>query len=105
MSEMRQQIHSATGWDKFGTYGPRSFMDIDVTNCTTLANAVNPYCSFTADWTKKINPQIKAGKGYTLEFWWKAVEGTVIPIDNAHYEKDPNAMRRMVFFSKMSVCT
>lgn len=91
----------ATHWESTKTFGPKPFMDIDVSDCDKLSQVVNPYCSFHADWTKKINPEITAGGGYTIEFWWKAKAGTVIPVDNADYQR-PEAMRRMVFFSKVS---
>jgi len=79
-------------------------MDIDVSNCETLAKVVNPYCSFSTplDWTKRINPQIQANGGYTVEFWWKALEGTHIPVDNTDWANTPSAMRRMVLYSKVS---
>ena len=91
----------ATAWKILGTYGPKPFMDSDISDCDKLEKIVNPFCSFSADWTRKINPEITAGGGYTIEFWWKAVEGTVIPVDNTDYQR-PEAMRRMVFFSRVS---
>ena len=92
----------ATGWTNVGWFGPRPFMDIDVTNCDTLAKVIDPYCSFPGGWTKQINLEIKANGGYTIEFWWKALEDTVIPVDDADWQAKPEAMRRLVFFSKVS---
>lgn len=52
--------------------------NLKVWDCDVLQVAVNPSCSFAvnADWTKKINADIRASGGYTLSFWWKAMEGT-----------------------------
>ena len=56
----------ATGWNKESTFGPQKFMDIDVTNCDTLAKVIDPFCSFPGGWTKKINLDIKANRGVIL---------------------------------------
>jgi len=93
----------ATGWEDIGSlFGWRSYMDIDVKNCDVLAKVVHLPCAFDGGWTKQINSEIKAGGGYTIEFWWKAVAGTKIPLDFADYETNADSMRRMVFFSKLS---
>ena len=52
--------------------------NLKVWDCNVLEVAVNPSCSFAVhdDWTKTINADIKDSGGYTVSFWWKAMEGT-----------------------------
>ncbi len=52
--------------------------NLKVWDCRVLEVAVNPHCSFAVrdDWSTKINTEIRATGGYTLSFWWKAMEGT-----------------------------
>jgi len=75
-------------------------MQID--NCDVLEKYISPYCSFPAPWTKTINQEIKANGGYTISFWYKANLGTKIAERRDSWGEDPETMRRMVFFSKMS---
>jgi hypothetical protein len=52
--------------------------NLKVWDCAVLEVAVNPACTFRVDasWTRTINSEIKATGGYTVSFWWKALEGT-----------------------------
>jgi hypothetical protein len=52
--------------------------NLKVWDCNVLEKAVNPSCSFQVDndWSKTINSEIKQNGGYTLSFWWKAMELT-----------------------------
>jgi hypothetical protein len=82
----------------------RSYMDIDVDNCEVLARAWNPYCSFAVPgaWSRNINAEISRNGGYTMSFWWKALEGTNIPSSDAEYQANTESQRRFVFFSQVS---
>lgn len=91
----------ATGWESVGDFGPLPFMDVDINNCETLSQVVDPHCSF-ATIPKKINLEIKANGGYSIEFWIKILPGTLIPVDNVDWQNRPEAMRRIVFFSNVS---
>ena len=57
--------------------------DIDVRDCEVLKKVVDPYCTFPTpgSWTKSINTQVTANKGYTIEWWWKATEDAVLYAD------------------------
>jgi len=62
----------------------------------------SPYCSFPAPWTQTINTEIRASAGYTINFWWKALEGTKIAARQSSWKDDPETMKRIIFFSKMA---
>ncbi len=68
--------------------------NIKVWDCDVLQKALNPSCSFRVDngWTKKINSEIKQSGGYTLTFWWKAMDLTTWDSINKG---------QMVFFSSL----
>jgi hypothetical protein len=56
-------------------------MDINVTDCDVIARTVDPFCSFSnpGNWINKIHTEIKQNQGWTMDFWFKALEGTKIP--------------------------
>jgi hypothetical protein len=97
---------SAPGADWFTTTsgGFKPHMDIDVSSCDVIASAFDPVCSFSnkGNWMSKINTEIKQSGGFTLSFWFKALQETKMPQTNIDYLSDPESMRRFVFFSSLS---
>jgi hypothetical protein len=79
-------------------------MDINVTDCDVVASAVDPFCSFSTagNWLRNIHAEIKQNQGWTLDFWFKVLEGTKMPQSNDDYRSDPESMRRFAFFNKVS---
>ena len=82
----------------------KDYMDVRVDDCEVLKSVVNPYCSFAVpgDWTRKVNEEIKQNAGYTIDFWWKALEGTKIPASDKDYKANAQSSRRFAFFSSVS---
>ena len=94
-------IPGAQDWLRFSR-NPDIFVgDIALDDCDVLERHINPYCSFAAPWTQKINTEIRASGSYTIAFWWKTLEGTQIPASLASY-KEPETIQRIIFFSKMA---
>jgi len=96
-------IPGAQDWLKYSSLVEhKPYMDIKLEDCDVLERHIDPYCSFSAPWTRMINTQIKTYNGYSVDFWWKALEETKIARTEVHYKEDPELMRRIVFFSKLS---
>lgn len=53
-------------------------VNIKVWDCDVLQKTINPYCTFATpnNWIKKVNAEIRANRGYTIRFWWKAMKTT-----------------------------
>jgi len=108
VAECRAKVaHTIPGkqdWLKFSmSVGDYKSADIKLEDCDVLEQRISPYCSFSAsEWTRSINAEVKANGGYTIDFWWKALPGTKIAERQKSWEQDPETMRRIVFFSKMS---
>jgi hypothetical protein len=66
-------------------FGGDDGVGIRLDNCSVLEKHISPFCSFLAPWTRTINAEIKANRGYTIEFWWKALVDTKIPSSNLDY--------------------
>jgi hypothetical protein len=80
--------------------------DIAVGDCDVLMSRIDPYCSFPAPWTQDVKAEIMRTGGVTVEFWWQALAGTkiprAVPLAGNQEARDPETMRRIVLFSKMS---
>ena len=68
--------------------------------CDVLEQMVDSRCAFPAPWTKKINTEIKKQRGFTIDFWWKALPGTSIR-QRASDNTETDVIHRMTFFSRM----
>jgi len=96
-------IPGAQDWLKYSNFvAHQPYMDIKFEDCDVLERHIDPHCLFSAPWTRIINKQIKKNDGYSVDFWWKALDGTKMARTEAHYQKDPELMRRIVYFSKLS---
>jgi len=76
--------------------------DITLDDCDVLERHINPYCSFAAPWTQKINSEIQISGEYTIEFWWKALRGTKLATKDSSWTEDTETMKRIIFFFKMA---
>lgn len=87
-----------------GSAYAESYMDVDVRDCRVLSQVVNPLCSFDppAESARLFHSKVRAGKGWTIEFWIKIDSKTRIPKNNGDYKDNPTSMRRIVFFSRVS---
>ena len=56
-----------------GSAYAESYMDADVRDCEVLRQVVNPLCSFDppAESARGFHSKVRAGKGWTIEFWIK----------------------------------
>ena len=78
-----------TAWSTGGNY------------CDVLEQMLDSRCSFLAPWTQQINTEIKAQRGFTIDFWWKALPGTKIR-QRASDATETDVMPRITFFSSMA---
>jgi len=109
-----------------GSAYEKSYMDINVRDCSVLKKVVDPYCTFGTARTDRrggesattttsssvsspamvfgseVHKEIKKNGGYTIEFWLKIDTKTRIPTNNDDYKTESTSMRRIVFFSKVS---
>lgn len=104
-AKVAHTIPGKQDWLRFSRTPTSSYnnADIKLEDCDVLEQRISPYCSFAAsEWTRSINAEVKANGGYTIDFWWKALPGTKIAERPSSWDEDPEIMRRIVFFSKMS---
>jgi len=78
----------------------RAYKDIWLDQCDALRRAINPFCSFSVP--RNMNAEIASSSGYSISFWWKALDGTHIPSSDKDYQRSPHSMRRFVFLSQVS---
>ena len=69
--------------------------------CDVLEQMADSRCAFAAPWTQKINTEIKKQRGFTIDFWWKALPRTKIR-KFASDATEIDVMPRMTFFSHMT---
>ena len=75
--------------------------DIMLNDCNVLRTRIDPYCSFPAPWTEDVKTEVTRNRGFTIEFWWKALPSTKIP-DTYQLSDEPDKMKRILLLSSMS---
>ena len=53
----------------------RAYKDIRLDDCEALRRTINPYCGFVMP--RNLNAEIASNAGYSLSFWWKALDSTM----------------------------
>jgi len=54
----------------------RAYKDIRLDDCEALRRTINPYCGFVMP--RNLNAEIASNAGYSLSFWWKALDSTIV---------------------------
>ena len=49
-----------------------------------------------------MHPKVRESGGYTIEFWLKLLDTASVPADNADWSARESAMRRIVFYTRVS---
>ena len=67
-----------------------------------MPNPRNPPPKNSNHAVRSVHPMVRESGGYTIEFWLKLLDTASVPADNADWSARETAMRRIVFFTRVS---
>ena len=67
-----------------------------------MPNPRNPPPKNSNHAVRSVHPKVRESGGYTIEFWLKLLDTASVPADNADWSARETAMRRIVFFTRVS---